>query len=112
MNLVIQGYFNRIDGFGNLRLVNLAPESMQKLENCGKHLYPKIPEHNSPILPNGAVIKPNPTAMCYDIDGVPASTGSLIGQLVEVKTRVKKYSMYGKPGWNMKLVSITPVKGE
>ena len=110
MDLVIQGYFGRVDAFGNIRLVNLEPASMRKLENCGKHLYPKLPGHTSPILPNGAVIKPNLMALCYDIDGVPAPTDSLIGQLVEIKARVKKYSMYGNHGWSMRLLEIRPAR--
>lgn len=116
MELVIVGYFNRFDAFKNVRLVNLEPESMEKLKKCGKNLYPLLDddEYKSPLIPNGAIIKHDTRALCYDVDGVPTSTDQLMGQLVEARVKVKKYSMIDKvdggriTGWTMKLIKIKP----
>ena len=120
MELVIAGYFNRIDKLGNLRLVNLEEGSMEKLKNCGRCLYPSLTadEYRSPVVPNGVIIKHDTRALCYDVDGVPTSTGRLLGQLVEVRLKVRKYSFGSKNegggdrivGWNVKLLRINPLR--
>lgn len=114
MDLNLTGYFSRFDKFNNIHLVNLEPSSMEKLVKCDKTLYPGACEHKSPVLPNGVIIKHNTRALSYDIEGVPTPTSALMGQLVNVKVRTKKYALGCKHseertiGWTMSLLKITP----
>ena len=115
MEVVIVGYFNRFDKFNNFRLVNLESESMEKLRNCGKTLYPSMEssEYKSPVLPNGAIIKHDTRVLCYDVDGVPTSTGKLMGQKVQARVKVRKYKWVNADGekmvgWSMKLLRLSP----
>lgn len=116
MEISVEGYFKRIDERKNIRLINIEEESKVKLKNAEKNIkFP--PRFISPILPNGLKIKHNVRSLVYDINGIPTSTKTLIGQKVKVRIKVKKFGFYKNPkskdefitGWNAQLLKMQVV---
>jgi hypothetical protein len=111
MEISVIGYFKKFNKKQDIILVNLEKESMKKLHNCGKNLNLGY-GYNSPILPNGFVIKHDTGALVYDIDNVPATTDSLMGQKVTVWVKTRKYRFRPKKdddfiyGWTAKLIKM------
>lgn len=98
-----------------LVLVNLEHESMKKLRNLHKTLYPNFPGMaRSPVMKNGANIKCNWQSFAYDVDGKPTVTEKLKGQQIVAKCKINRYCFGDEIekiyGWNMQLLEAQPYR--
>ncbi len=109
MFCVVEGYFKHFDKKNNIILVNLSQPSRKKLNNIQISLN-MVHDSYSPILPNGLKIKNNTSTICHNVDHKPCSTPEMIGQLIKVRCKVKKFKFYSSgnfvKGFNLFAKSI------
>jgi hypothetical protein len=93
MICVVEGYFKCFNKKNNIILVNLSKQSRKKLNNIQISLN-MVHDSYSPILPNGLKISHDTSTICHDVDHKPCSTPEMVGQLIKVRCKVKKFKFY------------------